>query len=88
LLTHIGVLGFPSVSHYGRFIYVLSGFGPYSIYRVPILGGKPELITELRDIDLTGYSDGTWLGLDPEDNPLLLRNTGSSAIYALTMDRK
>ena len=63
-------------------------------YRVPISGGTPELITELRDLDLTGYSDGSgypdnsWFGLEPNDNPLLLCNIGSSAIYALTLDRK
>jgi Tol biopolymer transport system component len=94
LLSHIGILGFATFSNDGRSIYVLNGFGPYSIYRVPISGGRPELITELRDLDLTGYSDGSgypdnsWFGLDPDDNPLLLRNVGSSAIYALTLDRK
>lgn len=94
LLAHIGPLGFATFSNDGRWIYVLNGFGPYSIYRVPIPGGRPERIAELRDFDLTGYSDGggypdgSWFGLDPNDNPLLLRNTGSSAIYALKFDRK
>jgi DNA-binding winged helix-turn-helix (wHTH) protein/Tol biopolymer transport system component len=94
LLAHIGALGFPIFSHDGRWIYVLNGFGPYSIYRVPVSGGRPELIAELRDLDLTGSSDGSgysnssWFGLDPDDNPLLLRDVGSSAIYALTLDRK
>jgi len=31
---------------------------------------------------------GFWLGLDPTDAPLLLRDGGTQNIYALTLERK
>jgi hypothetical protein len=31
---------------------------------------------------------GFWLGLDPTDAPLLLRDVGTPNIYALTLERK
>jgi hypothetical protein len=31
---------------------------------------------------------GFWLGLDPTDAPLLLRDVGTQIIYALTPERK
>ena len=31
---------------------------------------------------------GFWFGLDPDDNPLLLRDEGTDEIYALTLERK
>ena len=33
------------------------------------------------------YANG-WLGLDPTDAPLLLRDAGTDEIYALTLEQK
>jgi hypothetical protein len=65
----------------------LNGFGPWSIYRLPIPDGKPERVADLTGVHLIG-AVGDWFGLDPADAPLLLRNNGTSDIYALTLERK
>jgi hypothetical protein len=54
---------------------------------VPLAGGKAQSIVDLRDFPWTGWYSG-WFGLDPNDNPLLLRDAGTDEIYALTLYRK
>jgi hypothetical protein len=44
-------------------------------------------VVDLRDFHYTG-TFGLWLGLDPTDAPLLLRDEGTEDIYALALDRK
>jgi Tol biopolymer transport system component/DNA-binding winged helix-turn-helix (wHTH) protein len=89
LLAHMGGWSFPAFSHDGRYLYALNFRGQpgYSVYRVPVSGGKPELVADLSGFHPIG-AGGFWFGLDPEDNPLLLRNNGASDIYALTLDRR
>ena len=57
------------------------------MYRIPVPSGNPERIADLSDVPLVG-AFGFWFGLDPNDRPLLLRNSGTSDIYALTLDRR
>ena len=57
------------------------------VYRIPVTGGNEERVVDLKDVPTTGYY-GLWLGLDPTDAPLLLRDTGTTDIYALTLERK
>jgi hypothetical protein len=51
------------------------------------VGGKPERVADLKGVHYTGYY-GLWMGLDPTDTPLILRNTGTYDIYALTLEEK
>ena len=64
--------------------YVFRSADP-GIYRVAIDGGNPQKV-----LDLTGFAGagfyGGWSGLDPDDNPILLRNAGTREIYALTLE--
>jgi Tol biopolymer transport system component/DNA-binding winged helix-turn-helix (wHTH) protein len=88
-MFHGTLVGFPSWSHDGRFIY-FHGTLPNDdmrVYRVPLAGGKAQSIVDLRDFPWTGWYSG-WFGLDPNDNPLLLRDAGTDEIYALTLYRK
>ena len=57
------------------------------VYQIPIKGGKEMRIVDLKDVPTTG-TYGLWLGLDPTDAPLLLRDTGTSDIYALTLEQE
>jgi hypothetical protein len=50
-------------------------------------GGKPVLVVDLAGFHSTG-AFGFWMGLDPNDTPLLLRDAGIKDIYALTLERK
>jgi len=57
------------------------------VLRVPVKGGKPQLVTDLKDIHYTGAL-GLWLGLDPSDAPLLLRDMGTRDVYALSLEQR
>jgi len=93
LHPHQGPIDYPSWSHDGRFIYYLTGpnyhgvnFAERGVYRIPVTGGKPEKVAGLNGFRHTGYYS-FWMGLDPDDNPLLLRDAGTDEIYALTLER-
>jgi hypothetical protein len=49
--------------------------------RVRIRDRKLERVADLKNFRQTGAS-GSWLGLAPDDSPLLLRDTGTQEIYA------
>ena len=87
LARHQGTWGFPTWSRDGKFIYMLRGPEPWSVDRISTPDGKQERVVDLTGTYLTG-TVGFWLGLDPNDIPLLLRDNGSSDIYALTLDRR
>jgi hypothetical protein len=57
------------------------------VFRIPASGGDAERISDLKGVHYTGYYS-VWLGLDPTDAPLLLRDIGTSDIYALTLEQK
>jgi eukaryotic-like serine/threonine-protein kinase len=82
-----GPAGFPRWSRDSRSIYFLGL--PYNpgLFRIPVTGGDAERITDLKDVHYTGYYS-VWFGLDPTDAPLLLRDIGTSDIYALTLEEK
>jgi DNA-binding winged helix-turn-helix (wHTH) protein/Tol biopolymer transport system component len=77
----------PSWSRDGRFIYFLGESNGRGVYRVRASGGRAELVVDLNGIELTSvFSE--WVGLDPDDSPLLQRDRGSNDIYALTLNLK
>jgi hypothetical protein len=57
------------------------------LFRIRVRGGAEEKIADLKDWHDAGWW-GRWMGLDPIDAPLLLRDIGSDDIYALTLDQK
>jgi DNA-binding winged helix-turn-helix (wHTH) protein/Tol biopolymer transport system component len=83
-----GTLAFPSWSRDGKFIYFtrIAANGDKGIFRIRAGGGDPERVANLKSIDLGGFWG--WMGLDPGDAPLVLRDTGSNDIYALTVEEK
>ncbi|MDT7812072.1 MAG: TolB protein [Acidobacteriaceae bacterium] len=87
-LLRKGLNGFPSWSKDGRFIYFLRTTDDRGIYRVPISGGDEERIVDLQDFRYTGWYSSGWLGLDPTDAPLRLRDAGTDEIHALTLEQK
>ncbi len=84
---------YPTWSHDGHFIYFESTnltttiSSEPGIYRIPAAGGRAEKV-----VDLKGFRDGgflgVWSGLDPGDNPLLIRGVGTRDVYALALDRR
>jgi Tol biopolymer transport system component len=82
-----GSVDSPEWSQDGQSIYFRRARGDKGLFRISIKGGTAEKI-----VDLKGWHDagwwGAWMGLDPTDAPLLLRDIGSDDIYALTLDQK
>lgn len=82
-----GPLGYPTWSRDGQFIYFLRVSIDPGLYRIPSKGGKVETIIDLNGFHFTSVF-AQWMGLDPEDAPMLLRDTGGIDIYALTLEQK
>jgi Tol biopolymer transport system component len=78
-----GVFGYDNWSKDGKYIYYWSySEGALGIFRVGIHDHKVERVASLEKSQFTGNS-GFWLGLAPDDSPLLLRDTSIQEIYAL-----
>jgi Tol biopolymer transport system component/DNA-binding winged helix-turn-helix (wHTH) protein len=86
VLTHEGI-GFPSWSRDSRYLYILYADQQPGVYRVSSKGGAPEQVVDLKGFHHTGLV-GFWMGLDPNDVPLLLRDVGTDDLYALTLEAK
>jgi Tol biopolymer transport system component/DNA-binding winged helix-turn-helix (wHTH) protein len=77
-------MSFPEWSKDSRFIYFLHGPSDPGVYRMRIKGGEFEKIVDLKNWPVLGWG---WMGLDPTDAPLLVRDISSNDIYALTLDQ-
>jgi Tol biopolymer transport system component len=82
-----GPAGFPRWSRNSHSIYFLGLPSNPGVYRITVTGGDAERITDLKGVHYTGYY-AVWFGLDPTDAPLLLRDIGTSDIYALRLEQK
>jgi Tol biopolymer transport system component/predicted Ser/Thr protein kinase len=77
-----GSAGFPNWSADGRYVYFLRWPENPAVLRVRASDRKVERVADLKNLRITGYFS-IWLGVAPDDSPLLLRDTGSQDIYAL-----
>lgn len=77
-----GGVGYPNWSKDGKYVYFLRVPEDPAVLRVRINDRKVEQVLDLKNARMGGYF-GYWLGLAPDDSPLLLRDTGSQEIYAL-----
>ena len=82
-----GTLGYPSWSADGKMVYYMDFGEAPSVFRVHVAGGKVEHVLDLKGLHLTSNL-GLWMGLDPSDAPLFLRDVGTRDIYALTLARR
>jgi Tol biopolymer transport system component len=73
---------FPNWAKNSDYVYFLHAEDQPSVMRVHIADKRIERVADLRNFRITGYW-GIWLGLAPDDSPLLLRDTGSQDVYAL-----
>jgi hypothetical protein len=75
-------LGFPNWSKTGEYIYFLHEENEPSVMRVRVRDHKVERVADLKNFRQAGFYN-VWLGLAPDDSPLLLRDIGTQEIYAL-----
>ena len=85
-----GAASWPEWSHKSDFVYFSGSPGtdrPTGVYRVRIADHKLEMVVGLKDFrQPVGPLGSDWSGLAPDDSPLLLREIGTTDIYALDLD--
>ena len=75
-------LGFPNWSKNGDYVYFLHQEDQPSVMRIRIRDRKIERVADLKNFRQTGYWS-VWLGMAPDDSPLVLHDIGTQEIYAL-----
>ena len=70
----------------GKFLYFVHRGAGAGVFRVRPSGGAAERVIDLAGFRFTG-SITVWMGLDPEDTPMLIRDVGTTDIYALTLEQ-
>ena len=66
----------------GQYVYFLRWLDNPAVLRIRITDRKLEQIVDLKNVPIAGNL-GPWIGLTPDDYPLLLKDTGTQDIYAL-----
>ncbi|HLY42289.1 MAG TPA: winged helix-turn-helix domain-containing protein [Terracidiphilus sp.] len=85
VLADKGDVSFPAWSRDSQFLYYSRWTGRnFALFRIRVKGGKEELIADLKDWS-TVFG---WMGLDPSDAPLVLRDYSFVDIYALALGEK
>jgi eukaryotic-like serine/threonine-protein kinase len=74
-------VSFPDWSKDSKYIYFLSWPENPAAFKMRLSDNSLERVADLKDFRPTGYWDD-WMGLDPGDSPLLLRDTGLEDVYA------
>jgi len=74
--------GFPNWSKNSDYVYFLHEENQPSVMRVRIRDHKIERVADLKNFRQAGFWS-VWLGMAPDDSPLLLRDTGAQEIYSL-----
>ena len=77
-----GSLGWLCWSHDGQFVYVLDYRQKSAVMRVRVSDGKIEQVADVKDFPATGRYGGA-LALTPNDEPVLLRDTGTQDVYSV-----
>jgi eukaryotic-like serine/threonine-protein kinase len=74
---------YPQWSNDGKYIYFATfGQGDQALFRLRVADRKVEQWASLKGIRREG-GYGWWMGLTPDDSPLIMRDLGSEDIYAL-----
>jgi len=76
-------VGLEEWSTSGRYVYFKRLGDQPEFARVSMDSRKVDKVVDLINMKNTGWGGGLWVGLTPEDSPLLLRDTGTQEIYAL-----
>jgi hypothetical protein len=82
-----GAIGYPQWSYNEEYIYFLGANRSVlwdHVYRVRISDHKVEEVVDLKDFR-KAPGPGNWMGLDPDDSPMLVRDAGMQDIHALTL---
>jgi Tol biopolymer transport system component len=80
-------VGFPEWSADSRYVYFDTGTSKeLAIYRVRVADRKLERVASLENFRRVVNPWVSWMGLAPDDSPLLMRDVGSQEVYALDFE--
>jgi hypothetical protein len=77
---------FMNWSRDGQYVYFLRCLDNPAVMRIRIADHKMEQVSDLTSLSTTG-NIGPWLGLDPDDSPLVLRDVGTQDIFLSRLGR-
>jgi Tol biopolymer transport system component/DNA-binding winged helix-turn-helix (wHTH) protein len=80
--TYVGAMNW---SADGRYLYFLRRGSDPAVLRIRIADGTIEQVTDLQEVRQTGFRSGFWMGLTPDDSPLILQDVGTQEIYSLDL---
>jgi Tol biopolymer transport system component len=72
-------------SHDSRYIYLEDYSQGDDIVRVSVKGGPLQRLESVKDVPRSSDPWASWLGLSPDDAPLLMRDESTQEIYALDL---
>lgn len=75
----VGWMGF---SRTGQYLEFFDGTGDGTVLKYGLKEHKTERIIDLKKFPTTGYY-GSWLGMAPDDSPLILRDAATQDVYSL-----
>jgi serine/threonine protein kinase/Tol biopolymer transport system component len=75
-------MGFPNWSKNSDYVYFLHEENKPSVMRVRLRGHEVQRVADLKNFRQAGFF-AVWLGIAPDDSPLLLRDIGTQEVYAL-----
>jgi hypothetical protein len=85
-LVESGQLGYNEWSRDGKYVYVRTNQGGAGeLIRVSVKDRTLEPVLSLRDFPQSGDIFAGWIGLTPDDAPLLMRDRSVQEIYALDL---
>ena len=77
-----GSLSWLNWSHDSQYVYILDVRQQSAVIRVRISDGKRERVADIKDFPATGRFSSA-LALTPDDQPILLRDTGTQDVYSV-----
>ena len=80
--TYVGAMNWSSDA---RHLYFLRRGSDPAILRIRVPDGEIEQIADLKGVRQTGFRGGFWMGLTPDDSPLILQDVGTQEIYSLDL---
>ena len=80
-------VGFTELSADSRYLYFDNGLSrDPAIYRLRIADHRVERIVDLKNFRRVVLGQTPWLGLTPDGEPVVMRDTGSQEVYALDFE--
>jgi serine/threonine protein kinase/Tol biopolymer transport system component len=81
-LAHTDVIGYLNWSHDGAYLYFDTYGEKRSVQRLRLSDRQIETVADLSKVRQAWGPYAPWLGLAPDDSPLVLRDVGSEEVYA------